>query len=165
MFGLIPRRRERDREGQLASRESFPFGPMDALFDRVFGGWPVSPWEEGGRSMSWGLDMEETDKEVIIRADAPGFEAKDFDVRLSGDVLTIQAEHKEAKGKEGEAETERRYARLRRTVTLPPGADAEKVEATYRNGVLELHLPRKPEMLGRRIEVKSDAGPSAPRGQ
>jgi HSP20 family protein len=57
-------------------------------------------------------------------------------------------------GPEGEAETERRYARLRRTVTLPSGTDAEKVEATYRNGVLELHLPRKPEALGRRVEVK-----------
>ncbi len=154
MFGLMPRRRERDRTGQLMAREDFPFGPFDALFNRFFGGWPVSPWEEGGRSMSWGLDMEETDKEVIIRAEAPGFEAKDFEVHLNGDVLTIQAEHKEAKGKEGEAEAERRYARLRRTVTLPPGTDAEKVEATYRNGVLELHLPRKPEMLGKRIEVK-----------
>src|SRR6516165_9611949 len=148
MFGLMPRRQERDRTGRLATREGFPFEPLDALFNRFFGGWPVSPWEEGGRAMSWGLDMEETDKEVIIRAEAPGFEAKDFDVHLNGDVLTIQAEHKEATGQEGEAETERRYARLRRTVTLPPGTDAEKVEATYRNGVLELHLPRKPEMLG-----------------
>jgi HSP20 family protein len=136
------------------AREGFPFGPLDALFNRFFGGWPVSPWEDGGQAMSWGLDMEETDKEVIVRAEAPGFEAKDFDVHLNGDVLTIQAEHKEAKGQEGEAEAERRYARLRRTVTLPPGTDAVKVEATYRNGVLELRLPRKPEALGRRIEVK-----------
>jgi len=154
MFGLMPTRKEQGRTGQLMSREDFPFGPFDALFNRFFGGWPVSPWEGGGRAMSWGLDVEETDKEVIVRAEAPGFEAKDFDVHLNGDVLTIQAEHKEAKGQEGEAETERRYARLRRSVTLPPGTDAEKVQATYRNGVLELHLPRKPEMLGKRIEVK-----------
>ena len=154
MFGLMPRRRERDRTGQLMAREDFPFAPFDALFNRFFGGWPISPWEEGGRAMNWGLDIEETDKEVIIRAEAPGFEAKDFDVHLNGDVLTIQAEHKEEKGQEGEAETERRYARLRRTLTLPAGTDAEKVAATYRNGVLEMHLPRKPEALGRRVEVK-----------
>jgi HSP20 family protein len=154
MFGLMPRRKEQGRAGSLMSREGFPFEPFDALFNRFFGGWPISPWEEGGRTMNWGLDIEETDQEVIIRAEAPGFEAKDFDVHLSGDVLTIQAEHKEAKGKEGEAETERRYVRLRRTVTLPSGTDAEKVEATYRNGVLEMHLPRKPEALGQRIEVK-----------
>ena len=154
MFGLEPRRKERDRTGSLMPREGFPFAPFDALFNRFFGGWPISPWEEGNRTMNWGLDMEETDKEVIIRAEAPGFEAKDFDVHLNGDVLTIQAEHKEEKGQEGEAETERRYARLRRTVTLPAGTDAEKVEAAYRNGVLEMHLPRKPEALGRRVEVK-----------
>jgi HSP20 family protein len=152
MFDLIPRRKE--RTGALTAREEFPFGPMDALFNRFFGGWPVSPWEDGGRTMSWGLDVEETDKEVIIRAEAPGFEAKEFEVYLNGDVLTIQAEHKEAQGKAGEAETERRYARLRRTVQLPSGTDAEKVAATYRNGVLEMHLPRKPEAQGRRIEVK-----------
>ena len=154
MFGLIPRRSQQGRTGQLMGHEDNPFGPFDALFNRFFGGWPISPWEEGNRTMNWGLDMEETDKEVIIRAEAPGFEAKDFDVHLNGDVLTIQAEHKEANGQEGEAETERRYARLRRTLTLPAGTDAEKVEATYRNGVLELHLPRKPEMLGKRIEVQ-----------
>ena len=165
MFSLMPRRKEQGRSGSLMSREGSPFEPFDALFSRLFGGFPISPWEEGGRSMSWGLDVEETDKEVIVRAEAPGFEAKDFDVHLNGDVLTIQAEHKEAKGKEGEAETERRYARLRRTLTLPQGTDAEKVEATYRNGVLEMHLPRKPEALGRRVEVKSEAGGAAPNGQ
>jgi HSP20 family protein len=154
MFDLMPRRKERDRGGSLTAREGFPFGPMDALFNRLFAGWPVSPWEDGGRTMSWGLDVEETDKEVIIRAEAPGFEAKDFEVYLNGDVLTIQAEHKDARGKAGEAETERRYARLRRTVQLPSGTEAEKVAATYRNGVLEMHLPRKPEAQGRRIEVK-----------
>jgi HSP20 family protein len=83
--------------------------------------------------------------------------AIDFDVHVAGDVLTITAEHKEkeAKGKDGEPEAERRYARMRRSLTLPPGIEPEQVTATYRNGVLEVHLPRKPEALGRRIEVKT----------
>jgi len=43
---------------------------------------------------------------------------------------------------------------MRREITLPAGVEAERIEATYRNGVLEIHLPRTPEAVGRRIEVK-----------
>jgi HSP20 family protein len=118
---------------------------MGTLLDRMFG---VEP-------MPWGLEVEELEKEVVIRAEAPGFEAPDFDIHLMGEVLTIRAEHKAEKGKEGGPEDERRCATVRRSVTLPPGIDVEKVAAAYRNGVLEVHLPRKPEALGRRIEVKT----------
>jgi HSP20 family protein len=125
---------------------------MSSLFDRFFGAWPelfvAGP-------LARPFEVEETDKEVVVRAEAPGLEAADFDVNLTGDVLTIRAGHKEEKGKEGEPEAERRYFRVGRTVTLPPGIDPEKVAAFYRNGVLEVHLPRKPEALGRRIEVEA----------
>jgi HSP20 family protein len=66
--------------------------------------------------------------------------------------LTIRAEHREPP--EGKA-VERRHARLERTVTLPVGVEPEKVEARYRSGVVEVHVPLPPEAKPRRIEVKT----------
>jgi len=118
---------------------------LGTLFERVFG---VEP-------MPGGLAVEELEKEVVFRAELPGFEPGEINIYLTGEELTICAEHKVAKGKEGEPEAERRYGMLRRSMTLPPGTDPEKVEAIYRAGVLELHLPRKPEAMRRRIEVRT----------
>jgi HSP20 family protein len=144
MFGLVPWRKERQAERSLAQRDQGPFELMrrelDSLFERMFGDWPTVN--------EWGLRVEETDKEHVVRAEAPGFEAGDFDVQVSGDVLHIRAERKaDDKGRSEEA-------RLERWVTLSPGVDRDKVEARYRNGVLEVRLAKAPEALGRRIEVK-----------
>jgi len=84
----------------------------------------------------------------------PGFEPKEVKVELVGERLTIEAEHKEP-AEEGKKEEERVYAHVKRVITLPPGVNPEKIEATYRNGVLEVHVPRTPEPTGRRIEVKT----------
>jgi HSP20 family protein len=155
MFGLMPRKRERSHA--LAPRVVDPFrlfgDAFDDLFDRFLEKWPLV--EEGERfPPAWGLDLEETDKEVTIRAEMPGFDAADLDVRVVGDLLTIRAEHKTEEGKEGEKKAER-YATMSRSVTLPPGTETEKVEATYRNGILELKMPKKPEAVGRKIPVKT----------
>jgi HSP20 family protein len=138
---------------------------MDRLFDRFFARWP-SPFEgawptpaEWGRDPErlWGLDLEDTGNEILVRAEAPGFEPKDFDVHLSGNTLTIRAEHKhEAEEKqEGYRYSERRYGRFQQSVPLPAAVEADKVEAHYRNGVLELRLPRTEPIQRKRIEVKT----------
>ena len=156
MFGLMPRRRERRTEGTLARRGYTPFDLLPrrfaSLFDRMFAGWPVPvlmPWEPMD---SWGIEMEEGEKEVVVRAEMPGFEASELEVTLRGNVLSLRAEHREPAEK---GAVERREARLERTVTLPAGIEPEKVEACYRNGVLEIHVPRTPEAQPRRIEVKA----------
>jgi len=150
MFGLIPWRKEKGAEKALAQREDNPFAlfrrEFDTLFDRMFSPW-LAPQEWGG--LGWGFRMEEGDKEVLVRAEAPGFEAGDFDVSVTGDTLHIRAERKSEDKGNGT------YGRLERWVTLPPGTERDKVEASYRNGVLEVRLPRAPEALGRRIEVKT----------
>jgi HSP20 family protein len=155
MFGLMPRKREKaappvPRVGTPIDlfREEF-----DDLFDRFMGRWPlVDGWDR--LTPMWGLDLEETDKEVVVRAEMPGFDATDFDIRVVGDLLTIRAEHKTEEGKEGEKKPER-YAEASRSITLPPETDTEKVEAIYRNGILEVKMPRKPEAVGRKIPVKT----------
>lgn len=159
MFSLMPWRKEKN--GGLMRRGEHPFATIrrefETLFDRFLGQEPLflTRWpavEEFGRG--WGMEVKETEKEVVVEVEAPGFEPGEFDVRLSDGTLWITAEHVEKKeGKEEEAKSERR---LERYVTLPVGVDPEKVAARYHNGLLELHLTKKEETKGRKIEVKCE---------
>jgi HSP20 family protein len=126
---------------------------FEPVFERFFGTWPtpVEMWEPSYR----GLTMTETEKEYVVRAELPGFEPPEVTVTLLGNVLTVEAKHGE-EPKKGEPEVkERRYAHIKRAISLPEGAELEKLEATHRNGVLEVHLPKAPEAVPRRIEVKT----------
>ena len=155
MFSLMPVRRERKRELEFAPLDLFR-REFASLFDRAFGTWPVpfeTPWEW---TVPYGLEMEEKDGKVMVRAELPGYEASELDVHIVGNLLTIVAEHKEEPPKkEVEKPIEHRYGRVERTVTLPTGVLPEKVEAKFRNGVLELIVPLAPEVLPKRIEVKT----------
>ncbi len=150
MFSIIPRR-ERGEMFRANPIEEFR-REFSSLFDRAFPVWPF-PFETRWENY-WGFAMEEMENEYVVRAELPGFEASELDVRLEGNMLAIRAEHPE-KGEAKEERVERPYGRLERTMTLPAGLNPEKVEARYRNGVLEVHLPKTPEAHGRRIEVKA----------
>lgn len=160
MFSLTPWKKEDRNGGALTRRSEYPLNRLreefDNLFDRFFGNWPA-PFETGWPQSRWNFDVEDTDKEVVVRAEAPGFEPQDFDVHVSGNWLTIEAEHKEEKvNKEGEGQVaERSFRRFQRSFALPVATETNNVEASYRNGILEVHLPKKPEAQGKRIEVKS----------
>jgi HSP20 family protein len=82
---------------------------------------------------------------------------EEIKVELIGERLLVEAEHKEpVEKKEMETKMEKReHVHVKRELTLPPTVELEKAEATYHSGVLEVHLPRKPEAVGRRIEVKT----------
>jgi HSP20 family protein len=121
---------------------------MDTLFDRFFGGGLASFGEDMGQMRMWDFGMTENENEIVVRAEMPGFDEKELDVRLENDVLTIRAE-KEQKG-EGREE----YRSFFRQVSVPAAIDAEKVKASYRNGVLELHIPRPEQSKARRINVQ-----------
>jgi len=122
---------------------------MDSLFSRFFGGGWLAPFEGSfGQTQGLGLDVQENDNEMVVRADVPGFEENELDVRLENDLLTVKAE-KEQKG-----DNQREYRSFFRQVTLPPGIDADKVQASYRNGVLELHMPRPEGSRAKRIQIQ-----------
>jgi HSP20 family protein len=149
----MPWRRERKGSTSLATRPErelslFPTA-LDEWFDRLLGRWPAL--FEDGWMVGYGLDVEETDEAVIVRAEAPGFEAGDFALEVRGEMLRIVAERKTET--EGEAPTVER--RMRREVTLPAAVNVEKVEATYHNGVLEVRLPKAEPTRTRKIEVKA----------
>jgi HSP20 family protein len=164
MANLIPWGRGRGRRDELTTGRSNPLSQLqdqvDALWDRFFSGWPMSAEQEFGERF-WDLDMEEGDNEIIVRAEVPGFDPSDLDVQVNNDVLTIKAEKKQdtKEGEGAERQRQRRYAMYRRTVTLPPGTNADKAEANYRSGVLELHIPRSKEAQGKRIPIQGQGQP------
>jgi HSP20 family protein len=129
---------------------------FDALFG-MLGGSSGGLDADLGALRVWDFDVTEDEKEVVVRAEVPGFEEKEIDLQIDRDTLTIRAQ-KEQKG-DGREE----YRSFFRAVTLPPGIDAEKTRATYRNGVLELHIPRAAGSQPRRIAIEGDqTGTSAP---
>jgi HSP20 family protein len=145
------------RKGALAPYREFPFlrSRTRDEFDRLWDRFSRVPnlWE--GDTWRWGLEVEDEDGAVIVRAEAPGFEAGDFDVQVSDNRLVLRASRKaETKEKEGKAR-EYREQECYESVTLPPGIDKDKVEARYHNGILTLTLPKAAEAKAKRIAVKS----------
>ncbi|HTU17795.1 MAG TPA: Hsp20/alpha crystallin family protein [Gemmataceae bacterium] len=147
MSGLIPRRKEKGLWPYEPPMELFrrEFAP---IFERMFGRWPAFAETEG--FPPYGPEMEDTAEALIVREAVPGFEAKEIELKISGNLLSVHALRKEKKG-----ETEKVWGELERTVLLPEGVDTEHVEAVYRNGVLEVRLPKLPEAKERLIEVKT----------
>ncbi len=104
-----------------------------------------------------GLEIQEEDKELVVKAELPGMGKRDLDVRLDGDVLTIKAEKKTGKetGEGKETARERTYGRYVRYVTLPARVDAEKVTAILKKGLLEVRLPKVEAPPAKHIEIKT----------
>jgi HSP20 family protein len=99
--------------------------------------------------------MEETDKEIIVKADLPGVDPKAVEVSVQDGVLTVRGERKEEREekKKNYRCVERFAGSFYRAVALPPGADAEKVTATSTNGVVMITIPKKPEAQPKKITV------------
>ncbi len=131
---------------------------MEDLFGRFFRDWPWPRWEGEGRGAAPALDLLDKKDEVVLRADLPGLEQKDIEVHVENGTLTIRGERKE----EREAKEEDYYCCERwagafsRSLVLPPGVDPEKIQATFKSGVLEVHLPKTKEAKGRKVEIKGE---------
>jgi HSP20 family protein len=137
---------------------------MDQLFQSFFGdafspiatsAWGAAPWGSEG----WGLplDIEETDKEILIRAEIPGVKPEELDLAISGNSLVISGEKKESEERKdkGYLYQERRFGSFRREVALPTAVDANNVDAEYKDGVLHVKLQKSEEALAKRIHVKA----------
>lgn len=91
----------------------------------------------------------------LVRAELPGMDKDAFEISVKGDQLTLRGERKpqQADPKASYHRRERDGGQFRRVVTLPQPVDADKISATYKNGVLEVVLPRVPEAQPRKITV------------
>ncbi len=103
------------------------------------------------------LDISETNDSIIVKAELPGIAPKDVDVSTSGDILTIKGEKKEEKEQKGKHfhRVERSYGSFSRTINLPKSVNIDAVKAEYKNGILEMNLPKIEEAKARKIEVKT----------
>lgn len=116
---------------------------------------------EGDRSRvatsAWtpAVDVKEEAGRFVITADVPGVEPKDIDITMENGVLTIKGErkHEEKEEREGYKRVERVYGTFYRRFTLPDTADAEKVSASSKNGVLEVTIPKQEKVQPRKIKV------------
>jgi HSP20 family protein len=124
------------------------------LFERFSRDWP-GLGEGGGNGWRGGVEVRDEDDAVVVRAEAPGFEAGDFDVQVSDNRLILRAakkvETKDDQGKRREYPEQECY----QSVTLPAAIDRDKVEAKYHNGVLTVTLAKTAEGKARRVAVKN----------
>ncbi len=146
---LIPRRKS--REGELIEVDpSNEVAQFRANFDRILNHVWNGQWDDVWNS-GWGCDVQDGDQEIVVRAEAPGFEPDEIDVQLSGNRLIVKAEHK-SETTDGNGHTFQ-SGKLYRAMTVPSGIEAGKIVANYKNGVLEVHLPKAAEKRSKRIAV------------
>lgn len=139
---------------------------MDRLFDDFgFGGSLISPRGFGREfeNAMWSPQTEifERGNELVVRADLPGMTKDDINVDIEDDQIIIRGERRDERQttEEGFYHSERSYGSFYRSIPLPQGIDAEKANAAFNNGVLEITVP-KPEQKtrGRRIEIGEGGG-------
>jgi len=165
MRDMVPFGRNRTRQTPARRRsEVTPFDrfhdEVDRLFEDFFGNYPLA---RQGEEENWPIvpevDVQETDNEIIVNAELPGVEEKDLDLRIDNGNLTLKGEKEEKdENKEGDMyHTERRYGSFMRTIPLNAEVDAENAEANFKNGVLNVKLPKigEKEEEGKKIEVKT----------
>ena len=141
----------------LARRGTEPIRTFDDLVGRMFDDW-LSP-RLGGEARGWSpaVDMIDRKDEIVLRADLPGLDQKDIQVDVENGMLTIRGtRQQEREAKEEDYYCCERWAgSFSRTMALPPGTDQDKIKATFKNGVLEVHVPKSPQAVGRSIEVRA----------
>ena len=139
--------------------------PFTQEFDRLFNTLFTGP-RNGGTVQRWvpPMDLVEADEHFVLKADLPGLAEDDVAIEVQDNVLTIsgsrQAEH-ESKEK-GWYRLERSYGSFTRSLTLPDGVDADKVEANFDRGVLEIRIPKPEERKPRRISISATKGNGKP---
>ena len=127
---------------------------MDRLFDSFLSTRSLPNQAPG--TMAPPVDIEETDEAFVLRADLPGVSQKDIKVQLKADVLTFRAERQRDGGaKEGAVHRlERSSGVYERTFTIKTPVRGDQVTATYRDGVLEIRVPKSDEARVREIDVQ-----------
>jgi HSP20 family protein len=101
------------------------------------------------------VDIYETENDLVLRADLPGIDEKDLDVRVENNMLTIRGERKfEQQGKEDNClRIERTYGSFSRSFGLPNSVNREAIKAEYKNGVLTVELPKHAESKHKQVKV------------
>ena len=130
---------------------------MNRLFDESFRGINRTGSEEDWVGGSWApaVDIYEQNGNIVLKAELPGVDPKDVDVRVENNILTLRGERKldnEVK-RENYHRVERAYGSFTRSFTLPNVVDTEKIKAEYKDGLLRMTLPKKDEARTKQIAI------------
>ena len=131
------------------------FDPFNDLVDDLFKGFLVRPVQYDGRGMK--VDVAEKNGAYTVTAELPGVRKEDIQVTIDGAEVTLAAEakhEKEVKQDERVLHTERAFGKLSRSFTLPQEVDEARAEAKFRDGVLELTLPKKAAPARKQVTIQ-----------
>lgn len=142
-------------------RDLWPLADMERLRTQINRLFDVDPENEVtglfDRSSSPRLDVVETDDAIMIACDIPGVDAKDIELDVTNNVLSIRGEKRRHESKERDVKNYRRetwYGSFQRTLSLPESIDPTKVTAELKNGVLSIHVAKREEHKPKRIGIK-----------
>ncbi|MFO8111342.1 MAG: Hsp20/alpha crystallin family protein [Desulfosalsimonadaceae bacterium] len=128
---------------------------VNRLFDDMFP--EISAGDDMGL-MDWRpvVDTYEKDNAIVVNAELPGVKKEDISIDVKNNMLTISGERKDEENihEDDYYRNERFYGRFQRSFTLPDNVDADKVDATYKDGVLEVKIPKTEDSARKKIEVK-----------
>lgn len=131
---------------------------IQARLNRMFGERPSGGTDDDVSFAEWApaVDIQETDKEYVVKADLPEVKKEDVKVEFDDGVLTVEGERKQEKEEKGKKfhKVERAYGKFVRRFALPTEVDARRVSAEFKEGVLNVHLPKAPNGKPKAIAVK-----------
>jgi HSP20 family protein len=138
---------------ELRVTDPFAIEPMDDMFRQM-----LRPWRQelAAQAPQIKLDVHENDASYTVKAEVPGVDKDAIDVRIEGNRVTLSAEIKKAhdEKKDGRVlRSERQYGYASRSFTLGCEVDESKSEAKYKDGILELCLPKKAKSSSRRLPI------------
>lgn len=133
---------------------------VNRLFDDVFRGFGMPAIHNGfGRGVDWpSVEVNETDKEIRVAAELPGLTEKDVEVTIDDGVLTLRGERKAETEDKERGYSECYYGRFERQIGLPRGGERDKARATFKNGLLNIALPKSQAAIEstRRIPIHTN---------
>jgi HSP20 family protein len=115
---------------------------------------------QAGRRWAPAVDLFEREDSLVLKADLPGLDEDDVQIEVRDNVLTISGERRaDFEGTDnGYYRVERAFGTFSRSLTLPEGVDADKIQASFDTGVLEITIPKPEQRKPRRIEIGTSAG-------
>ena len=150
MFDILPWQRKKGRRTKELQRK------IDNIYDQFFGpDFFPSTYLFGDGNWDPKLDISEGRKDITVKIEIPGIEAKDFDISIDGRRLTIKGEKKQDQKEKEETyyRVERSYGYFKRSIELPSEVDPNKVDASYKRGVLKMKFRKLKESKTKRIKV------------
>ena len=152
MFEILPWKRKKDSRATELRRDT------DNLYGRFFEpNFLPSSYPFGKGKWDPTLDISEGRKDITVKAEIPGIEAKDFDISIDGRFLTIRGEKKQEQKEKDENyyRVERSYGYFNRTIELPAEVNPDKVDASYKRSILKIKLSKAKESATKRIKIST----------